>query len=403
MKSGNLVLGITGSIAAYKIPHFVRLLITEGYTVKVVLTEGGKAFVTPLTLHTLTGEPPYEGLFETDSENSLDHIQLARWADFILIAPCTAHFMAKLAAGLADDLLSTICLATQSPLILAPAMNQQMWLNPATQNNVHILKQRGITFWGPEEGLQACQETGPGRLSEPEDLLDKVNRFFQKGLLAGKRVLITAGPTQEPLDPVRFLTNRSSGKMGYALAEAALAQGAEVILISGPVALLPPTGCQFVSVQSAREMASAVQDNVKNMDIFIGTAAVSDYYLPEVPQHKRKKHGSSLTISLEPTPDILHQIGHLETGRPALVVGFAAETQDIGFLGEQKRQRKLADWIIVNDVSNHQIGFNSDSNAVLVLTDKFCANLPSMSKKQLAQLLMEMMIDYTIVLKKNSN
>ena len=283
----NIVLGITGSIAAYKIPHLVRLLVDAGHAVRVVMTESAKAFVTPMTLQTLSKHPVYDKLLDLDAEATMSHIALARWATRVLIAPASAHVIAKLTQGYADDLLTTLCLATTAPIYIAPAMNQQMWAHSATQGNVEILKKRGVIFLGPDAGLQACGDNGPGRMLAPEMMM---KTFFSDQYFLGKRILISAGPTREHIDPVRYLSNRSSGKMGYALAVAAKNFGAAVTLISGPVALPPPPVDTFIAVTTAAEMHEAVHAEILQHDIFISAAAVSDYTVqPALQKIKRNK------------------------------------------------------------------------------------------------------------------
>lgn len=364
-----ILLGITGSIAAYKVPYLIRELCQQGDEVRVVLSKAAKSFVSPLTLQTLSNHPVYEELLDSETEYTMGHIQLARWADLILIVPATAHVIAKLAHGFADDLLGTLCLASSAPIVVAPAMNQHMWLHSATQENITLLKQRGVVFWGPDEGLQACGDDGPGRMLEPLELLNRLNLFFlsakPKKFLNNKKILITAGPTQEVIDPVRYISNKSSGKMGYSLAKVAIEAGAHVILISGPVALRPPSGCEFIQVKTAQEMLLAVEKHMKSPDIFIGAAAVADYCLEKPAEHKIKKD-ADMTLKFIKTPDIISFVAQ-QNSKP-FIVGFCAETENMSENAENKRLNKKIDMIIANDVSRQDIGFDSDENEVVVIT-----------------------------------
>ena len=386
-----IVLGICGSIAAYKIPELVRQLIEKDCEVKIVLTKAGSAFVTKLTLQVVSGSEVYDELFATDSAIAMEHIDLARWADLILIAPATAHMLGKLAQGLADDLLTTLCLATTAPLMIAPAMNQQMWQHPAVQANVSLLMSRGVQFIGPEIGLQACGDYGPGRMTEPVDLVAQLNLGFQDHCLKGQRVLITAGPTQEAIDPVRYLTNRSSGKMGYALAQAATMAGAEVTLITGPTNQPIPLCKQIIAVTTAAEMFMAVKEQINDHSIFIAAAAVADYYVKNNAQEKIKHTSEPLVLTLEPTVDILAYVGHLE--KKPFTVGFAAETNNLEAHAQKKRQQKNADLIIANDVSRADIGFDSDDNEISVISAKEIIPLKKAKKSILSQTLMKIISD----------
>lgn len=380
MLGKKFLLGVTGSIAAYKAPCLVRALKEKGADVRVVLTRSAQAFVTKLTMQTLSEHEVYDELLDPVAESTMGHINLARWADHVLVAPASAHFIAKLRMGLADDLLSTLCLATTAPISIAPAMNQQMWLNVATQENVQHLKQRGIIFLGPDTGIQACGEDGPGRMLEPEPLVDYLAADL---FLKGKRVLITAGPTHEAIDPVRFITNRSSGKMGYALAQEAHRAGATVILISGPAALPPPVGVHFISVVTAQEMWQAVQAHIEHQDVFISAAAVADYCVAQPSPQKIKKNSAPLTLALEPTMDILASVCRLKP-KP-FVVGFAAETNDILENAEKKRQQKGVDMMVVNDVSRSDIGFDRDENEVTLLSSAGTIVLDKAAKAVIAR------------------
>ena len=359
-----ILLGITGSIAAYKTPDLIRKLLEAGFDVKVVLTESAKSFVSTLVLRTLVSP---ENVFEILLEPEMQHIWLAKWADIILIAPATANILAKLAHGFSDDLLTAISLVGNKKIILVPGMNQSMWQSMATLHNVGILKSRHAEFWGPDEGIQACGDTGPGRMLEPIEIVRRLlgNSQEEKPLL-GKKVLITAGPTQEPIDPVRFISNRSSGKMGYALAKEAVIMGADVTLITGPVALDRPDFLRMISVKTAKEMAEAVEVEYQSSDIFIAAAAVADYEVELVSPQKIKKTKECLVLKLKATKDILLEIGK-KTRRPYLV-GFSAETENMIENAQGKLLRKNLDMIIANDVSRKDIGFDSDDNEVVIIT-----------------------------------
>ncbi len=366
LSNKKILLGVTGGIAAYKSAEIIRQLTQEGCEIQVVMTQSAQAFITPLTLQALSGKPVRTSLLDPEAEAGMGHIELARWADLIIIAPCSANMIAKLHSGLADDLLSTICLATNAPIALVPAMNQLMWSNQATQANIATLQKRNMLIWGPAEGLQACGDIGLGRMLEPLGVVAHACSLFETGDLAGTTIVITAGPTREPLDPVRYLSNHSSGKMGYALASAAAEAGAKTILITGPTALPQPSSVTTVHVLTADEMLTESLKHAKHADIFIGAAAVVDYKPLSISTHKIKK-GSSDTMSLELTknPDIIATIAQLEN-RP-YTVGFAAETHNVIDYAKQKLKAKNLDLIIANDVSNSAIGFNSDNNAVTIL------------------------------------
>ena len=375
----NILLGITGGIAAYKCAELTRLLKKQGANIQVVMTPAAEAFVTPMTLQAVSGNPVRTHLLDTTAEAGMGHIELARWADLILIAPATADCIARLAHGFANDLLTTVCLATKAPIALAPAMNQAMWSNLVTQANVaKIALYPHFVIWGPGEGEQACGDTGVGRMLEPNEITQHAIELIteqeqlpqtQPKALHGKRIVITAGPTREAIDPVRYLSNESSGKMGYALAQAALNAGAQVTLISGPTQLLPPAGATVTHVISALEMHAASLEAAKDADIFIGAAAVADFRPSQYAAQKIKKGTEQhMHIELTKNPDIIADVAKL-TPRPWLV-GFAAETRDLIGYATQKLQRKKLDMIIANDVSDKNIGFNSDSNAVTVLSQK---------------------------------
>ncbi|RVU29214.1 bifunctional phosphopantothenoylcysteine decarboxylase/phosphopantothenate--cysteine ligase CoaBC [Neptunomonas marina] len=383
-----IVLGITGGIAAYKSAELVRALKGAGADVRVVMTPAATEFITPLTLQALSGNPVHLELLNPEAEAGMGHIELAKWADLLVIAPASADFMARLAAGMGNDLLTTICLATDAPICLAPAMNQAMWRAPQTQQNAKQLQLDGITLWGPAEGEQACGDTGPGRMMEPLQLLDHIADRFDTGSLAGRRVVITAGPTREPLDPVRYISNHSSGKMGFALAEAAMNAGAEVTLISGPVNLATPAHVKRIDITSALDMLDAAQSTLEHCDIFIACAAVADYRPTSVAEHKIKKGNEEIMeLHLVKNPDIVATVASAPQ-RP-FTVGFAAETQDVISYARGKLQRKKLDMIIANDVSQAGIGFNSDENAVTVVTHDTETAIAQTGKRQLANQLIE--------------
>lgn len=342
-----ILLGITGGIAAYKCAELTRLLVKAGADVRVVMTRGAMEFITPLTMQALSGNRVHHELLDADAEAGMGHIELARWPDLILIAPASADFLARLAGGQADDLLSTLLLAAKAPVAVAPAMNQGMWLNAATQANLAVLRERGIKVFGPADGSQACGDVGPGRMLEPDQLAQACAAMFAPRLLDGLRIMITAGPTREAIDPVRYISNHSSGRMGYALAAEAAAAGARVHLISGPVSLPPPPRVHTVAVTSALEMLDACIQGIDGIDIFIGVAAVADYRPVEVAGQKIKKSADSMTLTLVRNPDIIGTIA----ARPVrpLVVGFAAETHDIQAYGEDKLVRKGLDMLFANE------------------------------------------------------
>ncbi len=386
-----VVLGITAGIAAFKAAELARLLVRDGADVQVVMTRSAGQFIGPMTLQAITGRPVRDALFDPVHEAAMGHIELARWADVILVAPATADFIARIAIGMADDLLSTLCLASGAPLLLAPAMNQAMWGHPATQANVAALVERGATLLGPDDGDQACGDTGPGRMREPAALLGDLQASLVGARFAGRRVIVTAGPTQEPLDPVRFLGNRSSGKMGFALAAALTAQGAEVVLISGPVALPTPRGVERIDVESALQMRDAVLAELPEAVLFIACAAVADYRPLEVAAHKIKKEGtSSLKLELVRNPDILAEVS-ARAERP-FCVGFAAETDDLEAAAESKMRTKGLDMIAANQVSVSR-GFGTDDNALLVIWNDGRVALANQPKTQLAVQLVDLIAD----------
>jgi len=380
-----ILLGISGGIAAYKSAELVRQLRSAGARVRVVMTSAAKEFIAPRTFQALTGEPVWSDW--SDDRSGMDHIELARWADSILIAPASADTLARLAHGRADDLLAAVCLASNAPLAVAPAMNQAMWRHPATQQNVAVLRERKVSIWGPAAGEQACGDVGPGRMLEPEALVLALSDAFSTGSLAGLRVVITAGPTREAIDPVRFLSNRSSGKMGYAVAQAAREAGARVDLISGPVALDAPAGVQCMMVESAAEMMQVVLERIHaGCDLFISAAAVADYRPANPCGQKIKKQAQEWALSLEPVADILATVARLEQ-RP-FCVGFAAETENLEQYAQKKRMQKGVDVIAANRVGPG-LGFETDDNELLLVWEGGSRLLPQDSKTRLARLLIE--------------
>ena len=430
----NIILGVAGGIAAYKSPEIVRRLKDAGHEVRVVMTAGAQAFVTPLTFQAVSGEPVHRDLLDESAEAAMGHIELARWADVVLAAPATANLMARLAHGFADDLLATLCLATPAPIVLAPAMNRQMWRAAATQANLEVLVGRGVRIIGPDAGWQACGDVGPGRMSEPADIVSELldeagsasSRAASSGAassstaaatgptapdpgnppagasgsaesaapapLAGVQVLVTAGPTREAIDPVRFISNHSSGKMGFAVAAAALGLGAQVDLVAGPVALDPPPGVGVVPVRSAAEMHREVLERAAGCDIFIATAAVADYTPAAPSPGKLKKAASPLSLELRPTPDILAEVAALDD--PPFTVGFAAETEDLERHARSKLERKRLDLIAGNRVGGSGLGFDSDRNALLVLwPEGGRADLPAGPKTLLARQLLALVTE----------
>jgi len=378
----HILLGITGGIAAYKTAELVRRLREQQASVRVMMTHAATQFITPLTLQTLSGQPVHTQLFDLQTEATIGHIELARWADVLLIAPATANCLAKLTHGIADDLLTTVCLATTAPIKVAPAMNQQMWQAAATQENCLKLQQHGIALWGPASGVQACGEIGAGRMLEPAELVELLQTAFTPQQLATVKVMVTAGGTREAIDPVRFISNRSSGKMGYAVARAAQQTGAEVTLISGMVNLPPPRGVTTIMVETAQQMFDAVQQHVSQCDIFISAAAVADYRPVDIAAKKMKKQSDSLEIRLERTPDILAQVAALSP--PPFTVGFAAETDNVVEYAREKLQRKKLNMIAANQVGQ-SLGFEQDDNALTVLWADGEQHLPRCSKVELAQ------------------
>ena len=389
----NILLGVTGGIAAYKAAEIVRYLKKSGSSVRVVMTKSAEEFITPLTLQALSGNRVSRELLDAEAEAAMGHIELAKWADGILIAPATANTLARLSSGRGDDLLSTITLAFEGPISLAPAMNQAMWRDSRTQENLKKLIDKGYILCGPGSGEQACGDVGLGRMLEPLEIMEIFSDSFKEGMLSGKSVLITAGPTKEPIDPVRFITNRSSGKMGYSLAEAAIDAGAIVTLITGPVDIDPPMKCNTIPVETAKEMHEAVMHHVNKKDIYIGTAAVSDYRPARRNETKLKKDdkGSPLILELVENQDILKSVSELDE-RP-FVVGFAAETNDLIKNAKTKFKNKGLDLIVANDVSDKSIGFDSDDNAVTLITKSRNLAIEKESKRKIAKRIIKLIAE----------
>ncbi len=417
LKNKNIILGVCGGIAAYKSAELVRLLIKQGAQVQVVMTHSAGEFVTPLTFQALSGRVARDTLFDLDAEAGMGHIELVRWADLILIAPATANTIAKITHGIADNLLSTICMASKAPLLIAPAMNQQMWINAAMQDNIKmLLRRQTVTLCGPAAGEQACGDTGPGRMEEPAQLLKRCITLLKSNQqlsgnqspgkrLKGKKILITAGPTIEDIDPVRYMSNRSSGKMGYAIVQAAIDEGAEVVLVSGPTVLTAPAQAEFFMVRSALEMHDKVFELIDSADIFIATAAVADYRPVKKVEQKIKKNNTTLILELIKNPDILADVAAL-ANKP-LCIGFAAETNDVKNYALDKLKRKNLDMIVANKVGESQsggnTGFEGDNNELNLYwnnpadrTELRTKNLPYASKYQLAgQLIDEIVLLFT--------
>lgn len=386
----HIVLGVSGGIAAYKSPELVRRLRDRGAEVRVVLTEGAKAFITPLSLQAVSGYPVSDNLLDPAAEAAMGHIELGKWADLVIMAPATADLLARVAAGMANDLLTTVCLATPAPLAAAPAMNQQMYRAAATQANLATLAGRGVMLWGPDSGSQACGDVGPGRMLDPLEIVERaVQHFSAVKDLQHLKVMITAGPTHEALDPVRFITNHSSGKMGFAIAAAAAARGAQVTLVSGPVTLPTPAGVTRIDVTSALEMEQAVMARAATQQIFIGCAAVADYRAAHIePEKIKKQSGDELTLKMVKNPDIVAGVAAMAEQRP-FVVGFAAETQNVEEYARQKLIRKNLDLICANDVSLAGHGFNSDTNALHLFWPHGETRLPHSDKALLGQRLLD--------------
>ena len=385
-----ILLGVTGGIAAYKSAELVRQLRLSGAEVRVVMTAAATEFITPLTLQALSGNPVHTDLLDPAAAAAMGHIELARWADALLVAPATADFIARIAGGRANDLLAAVCLACDAPVALAPAMNRAMWENPATGENLAKLQARDIHILGPAEGLQACGETGPGRMLEPEELVAGLSGMFQSGMLAGQQVLVTAGPTREAVDPVRYISNHSSGRMGFAVAAAAAEAGAAVTLISGPVSLATPAGVQRIDVESAADMQAAVMQAVTAADIFISVAAVADYRPAVVAPQKLKKESAGLSLELIRNPDILAAVAALPEA--PFTVGFAAETESVESSAQDKRLAKGIDMIAANKVGAG-LGFDSEENALQVFWETGEQVLPVTGKARLARQLLSLVAE----------
>lgn len=380
-----ILLIISGGIAAYKMPEYIRRIKERGAEVKVVLTSGGKAFITPLTLQAVSGEPVAEDLLDPNAEAAMGHIEFAKWADLVIVAPASADMLATMRAGLANNLASTLLLATPAPVVVCPAMNQQMYANAATKENLSILSSRGVHIWGPAVGEQACGDVGAGRMIEPSEIVERTVSMFKSNTktLAGKTITITAGPTRESIDPVRYISNHSSGKMGFAIAEAAAELGAKVNLIAGPVSLSTPKNTLRYDVQSAREMHNAALELAQHSDVFIACAAVADYRPEICADQKIKKKDDDMTVTMVKNPDIVADVAALNKNRP-FVIGFAAETQEVEKYALGKLAKKNLDMICANDVSVSGQGFNSDNNALKVYWNDGSKDLPLNSKKHLS-------------------
>ncbi|MHC0046122.1 bifunctional phosphopantothenoylcysteine decarboxylase/phosphopantothenate--cysteine ligase CoaBC [Vibrio campbellii] len=387
-----ILLGISGGIAAYKCAELTRRLIERGAQVQVVMTKAAKEFITPLTMQAVSGRPVSDSLLDPAAEASMGHIELAKWADLVLLAPATADLIARMSAGMGNDLLTTLVLATDSPVAVSPAMNQQMYRNVATQENIATLARRGMHIWGPAAGEQACGDVGPGRMLEPMQLVHLCEQFFQPKLLAGKSVLITAGPTREAIDPVRYISNHSSGKMGFALANAAAQLGAKVTLVSGPVSLNTPAGVERINVASAQEMHDAVMAHAPSHDAFISCAAVADYRPENVASQKLKKteNNDQMAINMVKNPDIVATVANMTEQRP-FTVGFAAETNDVETYARGKLVKKNLDMICANDVSVEGQGFNSNDNAITLFWPEGEQALALESKEALSFRILEKM------------
>lgn len=386
-----ILLGITGSIAAYKACELVRLLRDAGCSVRVVMTQSATEFVSPLTFQALSHNEVHRGLLDEKAEAGMGHIQLAKWADAVIVAPASANFIARLAQGRADDLLTAVCLATPAPLAVAPAMNQQMWLDAATQENITLLTQHNIKVFGPAEGDQACGDVGPGRMLEPEQIEAQIAALFETGSLAGHKVVVTAGPTREPIDPVRYISNRSSGLMGYAVAQAAVEAGAQCTLISGPTHLQAPNKVNVIKVETAQQMHDAVMAAMDDCEIFIATAAVSDYRPQHPANQKIKKNQQHLVLEMVRNPDILADVARQYP--EIFTVGFAAETQDIAQHAVQKLNQKSLNMIVANDVSRNDVGFDGEDNEVSVYWQGGEHALQKASKARIARQLIQLIAD----------
>jgi len=391
MLKKKILLGVTGGIAAYKSAELIRLIIKSGAEVRVVMTTAATEFVQPLTYQALSGHRVYTDIFDAEADSAMDHIELARWADLMIVAPASADFIAKMRNGYSDNLLLTLCLASKQPVAIAPAMNQQMYTNRATQDNIKQLARRAVLIWGPDDGEQACGDTGPGRMLEPTEIFERVAEYLSPGKLDGKNVLITAGPTREPIDPVRYISNRSTGRMGYALAQAAHQAGAGVTLVSGPVNLDVPSGVERISVSSAIEMRDAVIERVAKVEIFIACAAVSDYRVEQVAAQKIKKTTQKMKLELIPNPDIVSEVARLKN-KP-FTLGFAAETEKLEQRALEKLQRKNLDMIAANRVAAEQTGFESDTNELTVIWPDGQRLLTLNDKNEIAKQLIDLVAE----------
>ena len=390
----HILLCVTGGIAAYKAAEIIRLFKSSGSNVRVLMTKAAQEFITPLTMQALSGNQVHVDLLDTEAEAAMGHIELAKWSDAILIAPCSANSISRLAAGKGDDLMTAVCLAAECKIYFAPAMNQAMWADSRTQKNYQVLKKNNFISIGPNSGEQACGDEGYGRMSAPQEIVSEVATNFSEGLLAGKKILITAGPTREKIDPVRYISNRSSGKMGFSIAEAARDEGGLVSLISGPVSLKTPDEIKRINVESADEMFNEVNKVVNNFDFFISTAAVADFKPEKIENQKIKKEKKSNNLSMEliENKDILKSIS-LKKG-DLKVIGFAAETQDVVKNAKKKLNEKKLDLIIANDVSDSSIGFDSDENEVYLITKKIEKKIDKISKKKLSRSIIEFIAKY---------
>ena len=385
----NILLCVTGGIAAYKAAELVRLFKTSNAFVKVLMTKGAQEFITPLTMQALSGEKVHTDLLSTEAEAAMGHIELAKWCDVIIVAPCSANSLSKLAEGRGDDLLSAVCLASESELFIAPAMNQAMWKDKRTQRNLKKILRSGAKIIGPASGEQACGDVGEGRMTEPKDIVCEIENIFEIGSLSGKKVLITAGPTQEMIDPVRYISNKSSGKMGFSLAEEIKNQGAIVTLISGPVSLTTPDKVERFDVRSAKEMQSKVEELIEDFDLFISAAAVADFKPKKLQENKIKKDSNNKKVKLvlNKNSDILKAIS--EKNLNLKTVGFAAETENLVTNAKRKLSDKNLDLIVANDVSNESIGFDSDENEVTLITKKEKKIIKKSSKKIISKKIVE--------------
>jgi phosphopantothenoylcysteine decarboxylase/phosphopantothenate--cysteine ligase len=389
VKDKKIIVGITGGIAAYKAAELVRLLVKAGAQVRVAMTANAARFVTPLTFEALSGHRVIRDMWGQE-ETTIDHITWGQESDLIIIAPATANIIAKMAHGIADDFLSTMVLAATAKILVCPSMNDRMLINPAVQDNLRILNERNFAVMVPGEGQLACRSEGPGRLPEPQEIVEHAWTLLSPQDLSGQKVLITAGPTIEPIDPVRYISNRSSGKMGFALAKAARRRGASVTLVSGPVSLMPPYGVTFIPVKTADEMRNAVMENRPGRDIVIKAAAVSDYRPKDSAQQKIKKGPDSLTLDLLKNPDILWELGNSKKQSPFVLVGFAAETEDLPANAEAKLKAKNLDMIVANDVSRNDAGFETDTNIVkMIFADGHVEDSPLMTKDEVADLVLD--------------